>query len=76
MHAHPSTAYLPEGPDTQDDEDEASIFWSLVVPEERVPEELTARGTQAEKLRFCCDMVRDWDPSLYVPTMKLEQACC
>jgi hypothetical protein len=56
-------AYIPDQVDGSDEE--ASIFWSLIVPAEEVPDTV-ANGTQREKLQFCCDKVQDWDPTLYV----------
>ncbi|KAF3025126.1 hypothetical protein E8E14_014667 [Neopestalotiopsis sp. 37M] len=54
------SAYIPDQVDGSDEE--ASIFWSLIVPAEEVPDTV-ANGTQREKLQFCCDKVQDWDPT-------------
>jgi hypothetical protein len=47
-------------PDLGYDANIASIFWSLTVPADRIPQD----GAQAipNKLEFCVDQIKDWDP--------------
>ncbi|KAF1808150.1 FAD/NAD(P)-binding domain-containing protein [Eremomyces bilateralis CBS 781.70] len=66
------SAYLPDGYKDEPrsdkdgnknldyDADIASIFWSLSVPADRVPKN-GAQGI-SNKLDFCVDQIRDWDP--------------
>lgn len=66
------SAYLPDGYNLENakssgldyDAEIASIFWSLNIPTEMLPE-----GGPREipnKLEYCIDRIRKWDPRLYV----------
>jgi len=46
------------------DEDTASIFWSLSVPTDRIPEGKAQKIS--DKLQFCLDQTAAWDPKLWV----------